>query len=200
MSTTKNRSAIRAQQPADESSSVTFHTSVGTAKHLPSKLNLKCADSPHPYPSSSDEGELFSSMSGDDSDSPDLEKRPSPSPKVRRSSQSGPAPVLAETVPTRPPSTSSWTDLDLSVVVALVAPVGNWLTGNDHLKNLFLILLLIVYLHQVIQGMLLFYIVHSLRDMNVQFHGNFITLPALDAPIHPSHPIAPNLQWKTSQD
>lgn len=90
-------------------------------------------------------------MSGDDSDSPDLEKRPSPSPKVRRSSQSGPAPVLAESVPTRPPSTSSWTDLDLSVVVALVAPVGNWLTGNDHLKNLFLILLLIVYLHQVIQ-------------------------------------------------
>ncbi|ETW79707.1 hypothetical protein HETIRDRAFT_459684, partial [Heterobasidion irregulare TC 32-1] len=151
MSITKNRSAIREQQTANESSSVIFHTSVGTAEHLPSKLNLKCADSPHPYSSSSDEGELFSSMSGDDSDSPDLEKRPSPSPKVRRSSQSGPAPMLAETVPTRPPSTSSWTDLDLSVVVALVAPVGNWLTGNDHLKNLFLILLLIVYLHQVIQ-------------------------------------------------
>ncbi|KDQ50571.1 hypothetical protein JAAARDRAFT_74103 [Jaapia argillacea MUCL 33604] len=46
---------------------------------------------------------------------------------------------------------STWTDLDLSIIVALVAPVGNWLTGTDHLKNLFLICLLILYLHQLIE-------------------------------------------------
>ncbi|EGN92610.1 hypothetical protein SERLA73DRAFT_172723 [Serpula lacrymans var. lacrymans S7.3] len=45
----------------------------------------------------------------------------------------------------------SWNEFDLSVVVALVSPIGNWLTGGDHVKNLFLILLLIFYLHQIIE-------------------------------------------------
>ncbi|KAI0270663.1 hypothetical protein BC834DRAFT_818930 [Gloeopeniophorella convolvens] len=49
------------------------------------------------------------------------------------------------------PRASSWADLDLSIVVALVAPIVNWLTGSDHLKNLFLILFLVIYLHQLIQ-------------------------------------------------
>lgn len=49
-------------------------------------------------------------------------------------------------------SSRSWSDLDLSMVVALVSPVGNWLTGSDHVKNLFLLLLLIFYLHQLIEG------------------------------------------------
>ncbi|TFK50589.1 hypothetical protein OE88DRAFT_1736101 [Heliocybe sulcata] len=48
-------------------------------------------------------------------------------------------------------STSSWTDLDLSIMLALAAPIGNWLTGTDHLKNLFLICLMIFYLHQIIE-------------------------------------------------
>ena len=47
---------------------------------------------------------------------------------------------------------SSWSDLDLSVVIALISPIGHWLTGGDHIKNLFLIVLLIFYLHQLIQG------------------------------------------------
>ncbi len=48
----------------------------------------------------------------------------------------------------------SWSDIDLSLVVALVSPIGNWLTGSDHVKNLFLILLLIFYLHQLVEGAL----------------------------------------------
>ncbi|KAL6308817.1 hypothetical protein BKA93DRAFT_724892 [Sparassis latifolia] len=48
-------------------------------------------------------------------------------------------------------SSSSWADLDLSVIVAFVSPIGNWLTGGDHIKNLFLIILLIFYLHQLIE-------------------------------------------------
>lgn len=50
----------------------------------------------------------------------------------------------------REPLTSSWADIDLSIIVACVSPVGNWLTGGDHIKNLFLIILLIFYLHQLI--------------------------------------------------
>lgn len=47
---------------------------------------------------------------------------------------------------------SFWTELDLSVLIALIAPLVNWLTGNDHLKSLFLVLFLIIYLHQLVQG------------------------------------------------
>ncbi|KAI0702604.1 hypothetical protein C8Q76DRAFT_585370, partial [Earliella scabrosa] len=46
---------------------------------------------------------------------------------------------------------SAWADLDLSIIVALVSPIGNWLTGGDHIKNVFLIVLLIFYLHQIIE-------------------------------------------------
>ncbi|PFH48835.1 hypothetical protein AMATHDRAFT_64510 [Amanita thiersii Skay4041] len=45
----------------------------------------------------------------------------------------------------------SWYEFDLAVVVALVSPVGHWLTGGDHIKNLFLVVLLIYYLHQIIE-------------------------------------------------
>ncbi|RDB18292.1 hypothetical protein Hypma_000549 [Hypsizygus marmoreus] len=49
------------------------------------------------------------------------------------------------------PNTRAWYEFDLAVVVALVSPIGNWLTGGDHIKNLFLIILLIFYLHQIIE-------------------------------------------------
>ncbi|KZP13970.1 hypothetical protein FIBSPDRAFT_935986 [Athelia psychrophila] len=49
------------------------------------------------------------------------------------------------------PKLSSWADLDLSVIIALVSPIGQWLTGGDHIKNLFLMVLLVFYLHQLIQ-------------------------------------------------
>ena len=70
---------------------------------------------------------------------------------------------------------SSWSDLDLSVVVALVSPIGHWLTGGDHIKNLFLIVLLIFYLHQLIQGKLsLHFNVSTLSLYCSQYHGNSI--------------------------
>ena len=47
---------------------------------------------------------------------------------------------------------SSWADLDLSIIVALVSPIGNWLTGGDHIKNVVLIILLIFYLHQIVES------------------------------------------------
>jgi hypothetical protein len=50
------------------------------------------------------------------------------------------------------PNTRSWYEFDLAVVVALVSPIGNWLTGGDHVKNLLLVVLLIFYLHQIIES------------------------------------------------
>ncbi|KAI0053507.1 hypothetical protein FA95DRAFT_1552573 [Auriscalpium vulgare] len=98
-----------------------------------------------PLPTDDDD---TSEMTADESDG---FSEPVPVPQ-RRASLSGDAELSQRQPVAREPSHStSWTDLDLSVVVALAAPVGNWLTGNDHLKNLFLVLLLIVYLHQLIQ-------------------------------------------------
>ena len=51
-------------------------------------------------------------------------------------------------------TTRAWYEFDLAVVVALVSPVGNWLTGGDHVKDILLIVLLIFYLHQIIEGTL----------------------------------------------
>ncbi|KIN98851.1 hypothetical protein M404DRAFT_10493 [Pisolithus tinctorius Marx 270] len=46
----------------------------------------------------------------------------------------------------------AWYEFDLAITVALVSPVGNWLTGGDHVKNVMLLLLLVFYLHQIIEG------------------------------------------------
>ncbi|KAG6828473.1 hypothetical protein H0H92_007839 [Tricholoma furcatifolium] len=45
----------------------------------------------------------------------------------------------------------AWYEFDLAVVVALVSPIGNWLTGGDYIKNLVLMILLVFYLHQIIE-------------------------------------------------
>ena len=50
------------------------------------------------------------------------------------------------------PTSRAWYEFDLAVVVALVSPIGNWLTGGDHIKNLLLVSLLIFYLHQIVEG------------------------------------------------
>ncbi|CAL1697600.1 unnamed protein product [Somion occarium] len=68
---------------------------------------------------------------------------------VARSQESS---IKDHSVPKTPkPKSGSWSELDLSLVVALVSPIGNWLTGSDHIKNLLLIAFLIFYLHQLIE-------------------------------------------------
>lgn len=54
--------------------------------------------------------------------------------------------------PVKQTESRTWSELDLSMIIALVSPIGNWLTGSDHVKNLFLLLLLIFYLHQLVEG------------------------------------------------
>ena len=105
---------------------------------------------------SDDEESGLEEESGSDEEFESAEQDSSPSPAPARDVK-GKAPASA------PPSTQSthlksakragsWADLDLSIIVALVSPIGNWLTGGDHIKNLFLIILLIFYLHQIIES------------------------------------------------
>ncbi|KAJ7127316.1 hypothetical protein C8R43DRAFT_700678 [Mycena crocata] len=45
----------------------------------------------------------------------------------------------------------AWYQPSLPVLLALAPPIGNWLTGGDHLKDLLLLLLLVFYLHQLVE-------------------------------------------------
>ncbi|KAF9016303.1 hypothetical protein BDZ89DRAFT_1141553 [Hymenopellis radicata] len=67
------------------------------------------------------------------------------------------------TAPTSPPNappprldtpkspSRAWYQFDFAVVIALLSPVGNLLTGGDLIKNLIYILFLLFYLHQIIE-------------------------------------------------
>jgi hypothetical protein len=99
-------------------------------------------------PSSSDDEP--SDMSADESSQePTAGNTTAPSPKGRIADEFDVGEELSKGLP----RSSSWADLDISIIVAVIAPLVNWLTGSDQIKNLFLILFLIVYLHQLVQGM-----------------------------------------------
>ncbi|KAJ7438662.1 hypothetical protein B0H11DRAFT_2293778 [Mycena galericulata] len=55
----------------------------------------------------------------------------------------------AEDDPVRNPR--AWYQPSLPVLLALAPPIGNWLTGGDHVKNLLLLLLLVLYLPQLVE-------------------------------------------------
>ncbi len=98
-------------------------------------------------PSSSDDDP--SDMSADESSQELTGKTTTPSPKGRIADEFDVGNEFSKV----PPRSSSWADLDISIIVAVIAPLVNWLTGSDQIKNLFLVLFLIVYLHQLVQGM-----------------------------------------------
>ncbi|RPD76925.1 hypothetical protein L226DRAFT_459267 [Lentinus tigrinus ALCF2SS1-7] len=97
------------------------------------------------------------SASEDESPESEYHDAVSPSPDRKGKGRATPSPFSSprktpareETSKSR--SMASWADLDLSIIVALVSPIGNWLTGGDHIKNVFLIILLIFYLHQIVE-------------------------------------------------
>ena len=97
------------------------------------------------------------------SDSSDDDKEHSANEEAEPEVQGTTTPPARPTVKTRnirrpkecgpmSPRSRAWYEFDLAVVVALVSPIGNWLTGGDHIKNLLLIALLIFYLHQIIES------------------------------------------------
>lgn len=89
---------------------------------------------------------------GEESDSPAASGSALPPPSTKQFSGELKAPAeesedLSDAVNER-----AWYEFDLSVVLALLSPIANWLTGSDHVKNILLILLLVFYLHQIIEG------------------------------------------------
>ncbi len=111
---------------------------------LSPQLSFRCLDDTLP-PSSSDDDP--SDLSADESSQEPTRAQP---PKGRITDEFDVDGEFSK----GPSRSSSWADLDLSIIVAVIAPLVNWLTGSDQPKNLFLILFLIVYLHQLVQGML----------------------------------------------
>ncbi|KAJ7787548.1 hypothetical protein B0H14DRAFT_2952955, partial [Mycena olivaceomarginata] len=49
------------------------------------------------------------------------------------------------------PAPHPWYKSSVPVLLALAPPIGNWLTGGDHVKDLLLLLLLVCYLHQIVE-------------------------------------------------
>ncbi|KAJ7222134.1 hypothetical protein GGX14DRAFT_428147 [Mycena pura] len=49
------------------------------------------------------------------------------------------------------PAPRPWYKPSIPVLLALAPPVGNWLTGGDHIKDFLLLLLLVFYLHQLVE-------------------------------------------------
>ncbi|VDB95383.1 unnamed protein product [Peniophora sp. CBMAI 1063] len=87
------------------------------------------------------------SETSSDDYTPTQEHAPAPpvsSTTARTSSPSVSAPAVT------PRTSTPWMEVDPSIALALAMPIGSWLTGGDHLKHIFLAILLVVYLHQLI--------------------------------------------------
>ncbi|KAJ7455579.1 hypothetical protein FB451DRAFT_1564980 [Mycena latifolia] len=103
-----------------------------------------------------------STRNGDKETEPD-EVQPLPSPLTSHElvyeeeegqGSSGDEPVAGADAAPAASEAYAWYRPSYPVLLALAPPVGNWLTGDDHLKDalLFLLLLLIFYLHQLIEA------------------------------------------------
>lgn len=134
------------------------HTTTLSGRHLSSTSPSASSDSKMDDTTMKQESEVFSDASSEESASEDVyegngETQETPNGETAGSLAHEDDPYREPDNISSEPRLSSWSDLDLSVIVALVSPIGHWLTGGDHIKNIFLIVLLIFYLHQLIQGM-----------------------------------------------
>jgi hypothetical protein len=46
-----------------------------------------------------------------------------------------------------------WFDIDTSIFLALLASVSNCLTDGDHVHNFLLLIMLVMYMHQLLEGL-----------------------------------------------
>ncbi|KIY47289.1 hypothetical protein FISHEDRAFT_59769 [Fistulina hepatica ATCC 64428] len=67
----------------------------------------------------------------------------------------------------------SWYHFDPIVFLALLSPVGNWITGGDHVKNILLLAFLVFYLHHIIEGELSVFPQRFPFVTELQFRGDF---------------------------
>ncbi|KAF9007134.1 hypothetical protein BDQ17DRAFT_1423205 [Cyathus striatus] len=169
----RKRMNILGRHPQSLSSLNSFTTVQDTSHSVSTRRNRSSDRSLSDYESASDDEEDEESSAGSGSEQPAPAPDPSPnSPKAKVkprprvdttskginqgnwTSTSKTSPLYSASRPSpipESPTTKAWYEFDLAVVVALVSPVGNWLTGGDHIKNLFLVVLLIFYLHQIIE-------------------------------------------------
>ncbi|KAG5652717.1 hypothetical protein H0H81_003968 [Sphagnurus paluster] len=94
--------------------------------------------------------ESISTLSEDEEDRDEGQSQHRQTPLAQINTENLPPRDPSEPSPMSP-NTRAWYEFDLAVVVALVSPIGNWLTGGDYIKNVFLIIMLIFYLHQIIE-------------------------------------------------
>lgn len=87
----------------------------------------------------------------EDSDGPTASGSALPPPAAQLSGEQK-VPAETDLSDTANDSERAWYEFDLSVVLALLSPIANWLTGSDYIKNILLLLLLVFYLHQIIEG------------------------------------------------
>lgn len=74
------------------------------------------------------------------------------SPSITQLSEELKVPVNAEKPLAETDGGRAWYEFDLAVVLSLLPPIANWLTGGDIVKNILLVLFLVFYLHQIIEG------------------------------------------------
>jgi len=118
---------------------------------LSPQISFRCLDDAQPHSSTEDD---YSDTSADESERQGHVGNATAPSQEERMADEFKADIGSEFSKGQPRSPSSLADLDLSIIIAVIAPLVNWLTGSDQLKNLFLILFLIVYLHQLVQGVL----------------------------------------------
>lgn len=142
-------------------------------------LDTRALSSPLDHESESDSSEV----SGSDTPSPSVRPPagfPSFTPHEENGSSERSSAVETE-------SSKGWYEFDLSVILALVSPIGNWLTGGDHVKNILLVLLLIFYLHQIIEGKCFVFILkHKFKVYTVPWSLYHLSRPRRRAPDIPS--------------
>ncbi|KAI0298956.1 hypothetical protein B0F90DRAFT_1729550 [Multifurca ochricompacta] len=139
---------IKINGHSDNISSQDPISSSDSPKHT-SQFAFECLDSTHPLSSSEDDS---SDISADKNDSQEPARfTTAPHSKDRAANQFDADGSGFQGPPKHSVRSSFWTDFDPSIVVAVISPLMNWLTGTDYLKNLFLVLFLIVYLHQLVQ-------------------------------------------------
>ena len=49
-------------------------------------------------------------------------------------------------------TSSPWKELDISVVISILTPLLSWAFGREYMKNVLVAVLLVYYLHQLIEG------------------------------------------------
>jgi hypothetical protein len=164
---TANEASVRRRLHVLERAQSLKKTGSDLPKILPLEMKHKSRDDQPPSTATDDDTQSESSEEEEEEDKEHSGNATEEDAEEDRKISSAPSPPARPTVHTRnlrrrspqrdrspmSPKSRAWYEFDLAVVVALVSPIGNWLTGGDHIKHLLLIALLIFYLHQIIESM-----------------------------------------------